>query len=141
VLVGKEEGKLVAALRGRFKKAEVVRDQAACAREVGAVARFVDSPREEVGVELDIRGTVFQKKVWEEVRKIPVGEVRTYSEIAERVGAGKGVRAVGTACTRVPLVVVIPCHRVVRKGGGTGSGFSGGSERQRAMLAREGVGR
>jgi AraC family transcriptional regulator of adaptative response/methylated-DNA-[protein]-cysteine methyltransferase len=83
---------------------------------------------------------VFQKKVWAEVRKIPVGEVRTYSEIAERVGAGKAVRAVGTACTRVPLVVVIPCHRVVRKGGGSAEGFSGGSERQRAMLAREGVG-
>lgn len=138
VLVGKAEGTLVAELQDRFEGDRVVRNQEACAAEVAEVARFIDAPRGDLALELDIRGTPFQKKVWREVRKIPFGEVRSYSEIAERIGAGRAVRAVGSACTRVPLVVLIPCHRVVRKGGGSAAGFSGGSARQHAMLRREG---
>ncbi len=87
---------------------------------------------------LDLRGTPFQKRVWEEVARIPYGETRTYGYIAGQIGRPWAARAVGQAVGRNPVVIVVPCHRVVAADGTLG-GFSSGLWRKRALLALEGV--
>jgi AraC family transcriptional regulator, regulatory protein of adaptative response / methylated-DNA-[protein]-cysteine methyltransferase len=85
---------------------------------------------------LDIRGTVFQRRVWDELRRIPRGETRTYREIARAIGAPDAVRAVGSACGANPVALVVPCHRAVRTDGGMG-GYAWGLQRKRKLLALE----
>jgi methylated-DNA-[protein]-cysteine S-methyltransferase len=84
-------------------------------------------------------GTPFQRSVWHALERIPSGTTRSYGELAKSVGAPHGVRATGAAVGRNPISVVIPCHRVI---GSTGSltGYAGGLERKRALLALEGSG-
>ncbi|MEM4536677.1 MAG: methylated-DNA--[protein]-cysteine S-methyltransferase, partial [Nitrososphaerota archaeon] len=69
---------------------------------------------------LDISGTVFQKKVWETVKRIPYGEVRSYKWVASEIGNPKAARAVGTAIAHNPAVLIIPCHRVIRNNNSLG---------------------
>jgi len=83
-----------------------------------------------------VRGTAFQQRVWQALRKIPAGATVTYSEVAQRIGAPKAVRAVGQACASNAIAVAIPCHRVVRNDGSL-SGYRWGVERKRALLDRE----
>lgn len=84
-------------------------------------------------------GTDFQRRVWRAVEEIPYGETATYGQIAERVGAaGAGVRAVGTAIGRNPLLVVRPCHRVIGADGAL-RGYAGGVERKERLLGLEGA--
>ena len=85
---------------------------------------------------IDIRGTVFQRKVWDELRRIPRGETRTYTEIARAIGAPGAVRAVGSACGANPVALVVPCHRAVRTDGGLG-GYAWGLPRKKKLLALE----
>ena len=87
-----------------------------------------------------MNGTVFQIKVWNQLRKIPYGEVRTYKQIAESIGHPKSSRAVANACARNPNPPIIPCHRVIRSNGSLG-GYSGvgGVESKRKLLNKEGV--
>ena len=85
---------------------------------------------------MDVRGTVFQRRVWEELRRIPRGETRTYSEIARAIGAPDAVRAVGSACGANPVALVVPCHRAVRTDGGMG-GYAWGVQRKKKLLALE----
>ena len=81
-------------------------------------------------------GTLFQKQVWEEMQKIPFGETVTYAELAKRVGRPEAWRAVANACGKNPIVIVIPCHRVVGSYGKVG-GYSGGLERKQWLLEHE----
>ena len=74
--------------------------------------------------------------MWEALRRIPYGETRSYSKIAEALGQPKAVRAVANACAANPTAIVIPCHRIVRENGDTG-GYRWGAERKRTLLARE----
>jgi len=83
-------------------------------------------------------GTPFQRRVWEELRAIPAGATVTYAELARRVGRPGAARAVGAAVARNPLSIVVPCHRVVGSGGAL-TGYAGGLERKRALLAVEGA--
>ena len=85
---------------------------------------------------LDLRGTVFQRAVWTELRRIPRGQTRTYREIAERVGQPKAVRAVANACASNPAALAVPCHRVVRTDGSLG-GYRWGVARKQAILNLE----
>lgn len=87
-------------------------------------------------IPIELRGTAFQERVWRELRKIPEGELRTYSEIAEAVGRPSAARAVARACAANPLAVLVPCHRVVRKDGEP-SGYRWGLERKDELLRRE----
>ncbi|NED13647.1 methylated-DNA--[protein]-cysteine S-methyltransferase [Streptomyces sp. SID9124] len=85
------------------------------------------------------RGTEFQRRVWAAVEAVPYGETVSYGQIAERVGAsGAGVRAVGTAIGRNPLLVVRPCHRVIGADGAL-RGYAGGLERKERLLGLEGA--
>lgn len=90
---------------------------------------------------LDLRdGTPFQQKVWEALTRIPMGETRTYRDIAEQIGRPRASRAVGQACARNPILLLVPCHRVTAEGGGLG-GFACGLDVKRALLALERTGR
>jgi AraC family transcriptional regulator of adaptative response/methylated-DNA-[protein]-cysteine methyltransferase len=102
------------------------------------VAEWIASPRRDLDLPLDIRGTAFQRKVWRELRRIPAGSTASYGEVARRIGKPGSARAVGRACGSNPLVLAVPCHRVVR-GDGDPGGYGCGVERKRALLEREGV--
>jgi AraC family transcriptional regulator, regulatory protein of adaptative response / methylated-DNA-[protein]-cysteine methyltransferase len=121
---------LETALGKEFPAATLVRDDDA----VRGYARSVmDAPST---VPLDVAGTAFQRRVWEELRRIPAGSTRTYSQVAEAIGQPRAVRAVASACARNPTSVVVPCHRVVRRDGAMG-GYRWGVERKKKLLAQE----
>jgi len=103
---------------------------------VAKVVGFVEAPAIGLDLPLDVRGTAFQQRVWQALRKIPAGATASYREIAARIGAPKAVRAVAQACASNPIAIAIPCHRVVRHDGGL-SGYRWGVERKRALLERE----
>jgi len=112
---------------------------AAARRAADAVRAYFDDPRRPVDVPLDLRGTRYRRGVWEAMRAIPPGEVRTYGDLAR--AAGGSPRAVGGACGANPVPLLVPCHRVVGASGP--GGFSMGGERgpalKRWLLAHEGV--
>jgi methylated-DNA-[protein]-cysteine S-methyltransferase len=87
-------------------------------------------------VELDLRGTEFQRRVWKALLTIPFGETRSYGEIAEQIGAPGAARAVGLANGHNPIAIVVPCHRVIGANGSL-TGFGGGLDRKRALLELE----
>ncbi|HXI33815.1 MAG TPA: methylated-DNA--[protein]-cysteine S-methyltransferase, partial [Gemmatimonadales bacterium] len=93
----------------------------------------------QLDVPLDVQATAFQRRVWEELQKIPYGETRSYADIARRIGRPQATRAVAQACATNPAAVVIPCHRVVRTDGALG-GYRWGVERKRALLKQEAAG-
>ena len=106
---------------------------AAVARQLDA---FFTGERRTFDLDLAPSGTPFQLRVWEELRRIPAGETTTYGELAARIGRPAAARAVGAAVGRNPISVIVPCHRVVGSDGSL-TGFAGGLERKRALLALE----
>ena len=134
-LDGRAAGKEIAALRKMWSRANVYRDQ----EGTKAVAdRIFGRPGKAPGVPLSaiVKGTNFQVKVWEALVRIPSGFVVSYEDVAERIGAPRAVRAVGSALARNPVAYLIPCHRVIRKTGAFGN-YGGGAARKKLMLARE----
>lgn len=99
---------------------------------------FAGTPTTFASLPLDPRGTPFQLRVWEELRKIPWGATISYKELASRVGSHRGFRAVGQANGANPLPIIIPCHRVINADGSLG-GYSSGLERKVWLLRHEGV--
>jgi len=85
---------------------------------------------------LDVRATVFQRRVWQHLMTIPRGETRTYSQVAEAIGEPRSARAVANACAANPVALAVPCHRVIRQDGGLG-GYRWGLERKAALLEEE----
>jgi AraC family transcriptional regulator of adaptative response/methylated-DNA-[protein]-cysteine methyltransferase len=138
IQVGEDDATLEHRLVDEFPAATLARDDHALGAIVEAVlARIAGDPRAG-DIPLDITGTAFQRRVWEALRHIPYGEVRTYAEVAEEIGSPRAVRAVGTACGSNPVAIVVPCHRVVPKAGGVGN-YGFGPARKRTLLAREGA--
>jgi methylated-DNA-[protein]-cysteine S-methyltransferase len=88
------------------------------------------------GVDVEMNGTPFQKSVWAALRKVRPGKTATYSEIARRIGTPAAIRAVGAANGANPVAVIVPCHRVIGADG-TLTGYGGGLERKRWLLAHE----
>jgi AraC family transcriptional regulator, regulatory protein of adaptative response / methylated-DNA-[protein]-cysteine methyltransferase len=105
-------------------------------RWVEEIVALLDGERARVEVPLDVQASAFQWKVWKELQRIPFGETRSYSEIANAIGSPKAVRAVASACANNRVAVVIPCHRVVRQTGSLG-GYRWGIERKQQLLAKE----
>jgi AraC family transcriptional regulator of adaptative response/methylated-DNA-[protein]-cysteine methyltransferase len=136
ILMGDDPDVLVRDLQDRFAQARLVGGDAAFEQWVAQVIGFVEVPRTGLHLPLDLRGTAFQQRVWQALRDIPSGQTASYTEIADRIGAPKAVRAVAQACAANPLAVAIPCHRVVRSDGSL-SGYRWGVERKRALLERE----
>ncbi|MEK7408391.1 MAG: methylated-DNA--[protein]-cysteine S-methyltransferase [Acidobacteriota bacterium] len=110
---------------------------------IGRAARqlteYFEGRRREFDLPLDLRGTEFQKRVWEALLAIPYGETRSYGRIAKAVGVPRGARAVGGANHANPVAIVVPCHRVINAGGGLG-GYGGGLPLKRLLLELERAG-
>ena len=136
IALGDDPEALLRELQDRFPRAELVGGDAAFEQLVAQVVGFVEAPRLGLDLPLDIRGTAFQQRVWDALRKVPAGETVSYAEIAARIGSPRAVRAVAQACAANVLAVAIPCHRVVRSDGGV-SGYRWGVARKQALLARE----
>jgi AraC family transcriptional regulator of adaptative response/methylated-DNA-[protein]-cysteine methyltransferase len=138
ILMGDDPATLRADLKARFPKAALVEPTPGFAELVAEVVRFVDDPGRADGLNLplDIRGTTFQRRVWEALRAIPAGETASYGEIAQRVGSPHAVRAVASACAANKIAVAIPCHRVIAADGAL-SRYRWGVERKRRLLERE----
>src|SRR5574341_582785 len=100
------------------------------------ILAFIEGEASLARIPLDVRGTVFQRRVWDELRRIPRGETRTYQDIARAIGAPRAVRAVGSACGANPVALVVPCHRAVRADGGMG-GYAWGIGRKKKLLKLE----
>jgi AraC family transcriptional regulator, regulatory protein of adaptative response / methylated-DNA-[protein]-cysteine methyltransferase len=127
---------LLAELERRFPRATLIGADAAFERLVAQVVGAVENPGTGLDLALDLRGTAFQLRVWEALRAIPAGQTDTYTGIAARIGRPRSVRAVAAACAANPAAIAIPCHRVVRIGGGL-AGYRWGIERKRTLLERE----
>lgn len=123
-------------LAHRFPQATIMPGDAALAVLATEVVALVETPGRDTALPLDVRGTAFQEAVWQALKTIPLGETRSYAELAVAAGRPGATRAVGTACGSNPLAVVVPCHRITRSDGGLG-GYAYGVERKRALLARE----
>jgi AraC family transcriptional regulator of adaptative response/methylated-DNA-[protein]-cysteine methyltransferase len=126
-----------ASLRRLFPQAEIVRDEGGLRELVAGALAAIERPLAAPELPIDVAGTAFQEKVWQELRKIPAGETRSYAEIAAAIGQPKAVRAVGTANGDNHVAVLIPCHRVIRSDGTLG-GYAGGLNRKRKLLDAEG---
>lgn len=137
VLLGGSGAALERELAQRFP-GTVRQADPALATVLAEVVATIEDPRRSTtsGLPLDIRGTAFQQRVWQELRRIASGRTVSYGELAKRIGAPSAVRAVASACAANALAVLIPCHRVVAQGGGL-SGYRWGLARKRALLERE----
>lgn len=136
ICLGDNPDRLVYDFQGRFPDTQMISGERVFARYAARLAGAIEAPGTELDLPLDIRGTVFQQRVWQALRTIPVGETTSYTDIASRIGAPRSVRAVAGACGANRLAIAIPCHRVVRKNGEL-SGYRWGVERKRALLDRE----
>jgi AraC family transcriptional regulator, regulatory protein of adaptative response / methylated-DNA-[protein]-cysteine methyltransferase len=133
---GNEPNALVHGLERRFPRAQLVGGEPAFERTVADVVSLVERPSIGTRLPLDVRGTAFQRRVWQALRHTTPGSTVSYAEIAKRIGMPNSVRAVARACASNPTAVVIPCHRVVRKDGSP-AGYKWGIERKRTLLERE----
>ena len=116
IIVRDEGVRLMQELQRRLPKAQLIRDEKGMKAVVGRVARYIAAPLGKFGIALDLRGTELQKRVWNEVRKIPFGKTSTYSKIAAAIGAPRAIRAVAQSCSRSWLAFAVPCHRVLHEG-------------------------
>jgi AraC family transcriptional regulator of adaptative response/methylated-DNA-[protein]-cysteine methyltransferase len=140
ISLGDAPGPLVGGLRERFPRADLREGNRAFGGWLARVVALVESPGRGTDLPLDIRGTAFQRRVWDALRGIPAGETASYAEIAARVGRPGAARAVARACASNPLAVAVPCHRAVRKDGAPG-GYRWGPEKKRALRIREATNR
>ncbi len=140
ISIADDDESLELALRKEFPQAEQSRDSGQLSEWLKIVALAVGGESTDAIVELplDVRGTAFQRRVWEALRRIPRGETRTYSQVAEDIGQPSATRAVANACAKNPAPIVVPCHRVVRTDGGLG-GYALGVERKKKLLNQEGA--
>jgi AraC family transcriptional regulator, regulatory protein of adaptative response / methylated-DNA-[protein]-cysteine methyltransferase len=136
ILLGDDPDALARDVQDRFPQATLIGGDAGFEQLVATVVGCVEAPALGLDLPLDIRGTAFQQRVWQALRKIPAGSTASYTDIARHIGAPHAVRAVAQACGANALAVAIPCHRVVRHDG-TLSGYRWGVERKRILLERE----
>ena len=124
------------ALEERFPSADLVEGDAGFAALLDQVVAAVEVPGDHAHIPLDVKGTAFQEAIWRELRRIPLGETRSYAELAAAAGKPKAVRAAGSANGANNVAVLIPCHRVIRTDGSLG-GYAYGLEIKRRLLAKE----
>jgi AraC family transcriptional regulator of adaptative response/methylated-DNA-[protein]-cysteine methyltransferase len=136
ILLGDDPDELVRNLQDRFLKARLIGADREYEALIARVVGFVENPSIGLDLPLDVRGTAFQRRVWQALQEIPVGERVSYAEIARRIGSPGAGRAVAGACAANNLAVAIPCHRVVRNDGAL-SGYAWGVDRKRALLDLE----
>jgi AraC family transcriptional regulator of adaptative response/methylated-DNA-[protein]-cysteine methyltransferase len=137
IQLGPDESELEKSLHGEFTNAVIERDDEALASVAVVLANAVRGDGSDAAqLPLDVEGTAFQIRVWEALRAIPVGETRTYAQVAAEIGSPRAVRAVGSACGRNVAALAVPCHRVVRSDGSLG-GYRWGLAVKEALLDAE----
>jgi AraC family transcriptional regulator of adaptative response/methylated-DNA-[protein]-cysteine methyltransferase len=136
VLLGDDAAALVADLAARFPRASITAGDDAERRQLAGVIAVIEAPSTNPHLPLDVRGTAFQERVWQALRRIRPGTTATYAGIAAAIGRPSAARAVAGACAANPAAVLIPCHRVVGSGGDL-SGYRWGPERKAELLRRE----
>jgi AraC family transcriptional regulator, regulatory protein of adaptative response / methylated-DNA-[protein]-cysteine methyltransferase len=136
ILLGDDAAALLRELEDRFPKAQLLGGDQQFERLLARVAGLVEAPARGLDLPLDLRGTAFQHRVWQALRRVRPGTTVSYSELARRLGRPGAARAVGGAVAANPLAIAIPCHRVIRRDG-TLSGYRWGVARKRALLERE----
>ncbi|WP_174875670.1 bifunctional DNA-binding transcriptional regulator/O6-methylguanine-DNA methyltransferase Ada [Vogesella oryzae] len=139
IQLGDDADSLLRELQDRFPAANLIGGDSNFEQLVAQVVGFVEAPQQGLSLPLDIRGTAFQQRVWQVLQTIPPGQTLSYSEVAQRIGSPRAVRAVAQACAANALAVAIPCHRVVRTDGSL-SGYRWGVARKAELLAREAAG-
>jgi O-6-methylguanine DNA methyltransferase len=117
-------------------EAQLIKDEGQLIEYIVQMKEYIDGNRKVFDLPIDTKGTFFQEEVWHELQNIPFGEIRSYSDIAERIGRPKAVRAVGAAIGANPVMIVIPCHRVLSKSGKL-TGFRGGLPMKEKLLHLE----
>jgi AraC family transcriptional regulator, regulatory protein of adaptative response / methylated-DNA-[protein]-cysteine methyltransferase len=148
--LGESDGMLRSALRREYPSADLFVDSTAHGAKrhggsgrgslgewLGKILAHLQGQEPHLDLPTDVQATAFQRRVWEELRKIPCGATKTYAEVARAIGRPAAVRAVARACATNPVSVVVPCHRVVRQDGNL-AGYRWGINRKRALLEKEG---
>lgn len=136
VYLGDSDAELEAALHGEFPSAEIQRGESRLGDAIRVIVSHISGQQPSLDLPLDVRATAFQRRVWQELQRIPYGSTRTYAEIARALGRPKAARAVGRACAANPVSILVPCHRVLRTDGSLG-GYRWGLARKKALLAGE----
>ncbi|MCW5313973.1 bifunctional DNA-binding transcriptional regulator/O6-methylguanine-DNA methyltransferase Ada [Nostoc sp. KVJ3] len=136
VKLGDEADKLEHILIQEFHQAYIIRDDRTHKDWIQAILDLIAGDETHLDLPLDVRGTAFQKQVWQALQKIPYSETRTYTDIARDIAKPKAVRAVGNACGANPIAIIVPCHRVLRSDGSIG-GYRWGLERKQKLLLQE----
>jgi AraC family transcriptional regulator, regulatory protein of adaptative response / methylated-DNA-[protein]-cysteine methyltransferase len=131
-----DDKQAAAALHKEYPRATITRADDEMQIWARDLVDLVEGKRASLDVPFDIQATAFQWKVWDALRRIPRGETRSYSQIAEAIGDSKAVRAVATACANNRAAVIIPCHRVIGKNGAM-TGYKWGIERKKRLLEME----
>lgn len=136
-MLGDSPEDVIAQLHAEFSAAQISEHAADAAARVEDVLACLERTHPGLALPLDLHGTSFQLRVWEALRQIPAGEVRTYRQVAESIDAPGSSRAVARACAANRTALVVPCHRVVRSDGSL-SGYRWGEQRKRQLLEHEG---
>jgi len=136
VYLGDAEAKLVQELKDEYPRAELVPADDSFERWVKEIVQRVEGKPPRIELPLDLQATAFQRRVWQELQRIPAGTTRTYSQVARALGNPKAVRAVARACATNPVSIVVPCHRVIREDGNL-AGYRWGLSRKEQLLAQE----
>src|ERR1700733_9887658 len=138
ILMGEDEELLIEDLQRRFPESQLVRgDGEEDWHRLELVLALVENPSRGLDLPLDVRGTEFQRKVWQAVREIPGGQTSSFTDIANKIGEPKAMRTVGNACSTNNLALAVPCHRVLHRDGTLSGGYHWGDARQRVLLDRE----
>ena len=136
VYLGDAENTMIAELREEYPRAEIAPATDSFQRWVREIVLRMEGKPPRLELPLDLQATVFQRRVWQELQRIPRGKTRTYSQVAQSLGKPKAVRAVARACATNPVSIVVPCHRVIREDG-TMAGYRWGLARKEQLLAQE----
>lgn len=139
VYLGDAESALIAELREEYPRAEIAPARDSYQKWVREIVQRTEGKEPRLELPLDLQATAFQRRVWQELQRIPRGRTRTYSEVARSLGQPKAVRAVARACGMNPVSVVVPCHRVIREDG-TLAGYRWGLSRKEQLLKKERAG-
>ena len=136
VTFGDEDEALETALAKEYPSADLARDGENLSLWVKAILTHLSGQLPRLDLPLDVQASAFRLRVWEELRRIPYGETRTYAQVAAAIGKPAAVRAVASACAANPAALVTPCHRVVRTDGSLG-GYRWGLGRKEVLLKKE----
>jgi methylated-DNA-[protein]-cysteine S-methyltransferase/AraC family transcriptional regulator of adaptative response/methylated-DNA-[protein]-cysteine methyltransferase len=136
ILFGLNAEELECDLAVRFPNSERIRNACGLRDDLFKVMRFIETPNAGLDLSLDMRGTPFQRRVWNALRTIPVGKPLTYAQLARRISEPKSIRAIAAACAENVIALAIPCHRVIGHSGAL-TGYRWGIERKRALINGE----